>query len=137
MTNPDTQPNLLDLVEMTDAAEAMRWAADFAVTSDDGPSDDSINPGPISNLEALAICADDGGDGSSGSDVRIKTDIEQVGTTVYGLPLFHFRYVDGQERFEGVMAQDVLEVMPDAVSVGENGFYRVNYRKLGIAMRPV
>jgi hypothetical protein len=32
------------------------------------------------------------------------------------------------------MAQDVLNVMPEAVSVGADGFYRVNYRKLGIAM---
>ena len=69
--------------------------------------------------------------------MRLKTDIAQVGTTVYGLPLFHFRYKTGEERFEGVMAQDVLEVMPDAVSVGGNGFYRVDYARLGITMTRV
>lgn len=82
----------------------------------------------------LSLCADEQGP----SDVRLKTDIEQVGTTVYGLPLFHFRYKDGDgARFEGVMAQDVLKVMPEAVSVGENGFYRVHYRRLGIEMTRV
>lgn len=29
------------------------------------------------------------------SDVRLKTDIRHVGTTVYGLPLYHFRYKRG------------------------------------------
>ena len=33
------------------------------------------------------------------------------------------------------MAQDVLKVMPTAVSVGENGYYRVNYEMLGIELR--
>jgi hypothetical protein len=33
------------------------------------------------------------------------------------------------------MAQDVLKVVPIAVSVGEDGYYRVNYNMLGIEMR--
>ncbi|WP_119273100.1 tail fiber domain-containing protein [Taklimakanibacter deserti] len=114
-------------------------------------------------LIELSLCADEGGDGLTGispcadelglqqsvcvdeamfsvcadeieSDIRLKTDIEQVGTTVYGLPLYRFRYKTGTERFEGVMAQDVLEVMPDAVVVGEDGYYRVKYGQLGIGM---
>jgi hypothetical protein len=67
-------------------------------------------------------------------DVRLKTDIEQLGTTVYGLPLYHFRYKTCTERFDGVMAQDVPGVMPDAVVVGEDGSYRVKYGQLGIRM---
>ena len=72
-----------------------------------------------------------------GSDVRLKTDIEKVGKTVLDLPLYRFRYRSGEERYEGVMAQDVLEVAPDAVITGEDGYYRVDYRKLGIRMRSV
>jgi hypothetical protein len=45
-------------------------------------------------------------------------------------------YKTGAERFEGVMAQDVLEVMPDAVVVGPDGYYRVKYGQLGIRMTP-
>lgn len=71
------------------------------------------------------------------SDVRLKTDVTQVGTTVLGLPLYQFRYLTGEERFEGVMAQDVLKVRPDAVVTGEDGFYRVRYDRLGITMRRV
>jgi hypothetical protein len=71
------------------------------------------------------------------SDVRLKADIEAVGTTVMGLPLYQFRYIDGAQRFEGVMAQDVIEKMPEAVTVGDDGYYRVHYARLGIKMRPV
>jgi hypothetical protein len=107
------------------------------------PTEDGGSPPPIapsvaddaqtqSSYSKLSFCQD--GVEDQVSDVRLKTDIEQVGTTVYGLPLYHFRYNTGPERFEGVMAQDVLKVMPDAVVTGDNGFYRVKYGRLGIRM---
>ena len=39
------------------------------------------------------------------------------------------------KHYEGVMAQDVLQVMPGAVSLGADGYYRVNYGALGTSMR--
>ena len=69
------------------------------------------------------------------SDIRLKTDIQQVGTTAHNLPLYAFRYIGNDDQYEGVMAQDVLKVMPAAVSVGEDGYYRVNYEMLGIELR--
>jgi hypothetical protein len=69
------------------------------------------------------------------SDVRAKTDINVVGTTVIGLPLYQFRYLDGTDRFEGVMAQDVIAKMPEAVIMGDDGYWRVDYARLGIRMR--
>lgn len=50
------------------------------------------------------------------------------------LPLYGFKYLDDDTEYVGVMAQDVLKVRPDAVSTGEDGFYRVNYSKLGLRM---
>ena len=58
-----------------------------------------------------------------------------MGTTAHDLPLFTFRYIGKDGQYEGVMAQDVLKVMPAAVSVHEDGYYRVNYKMLGIEMR--
>jgi hypothetical protein len=111
-----------------EGSDSQPGLAELSLCADEGSD--------LSGLGDLSLCADEGGDGPS--DVRLKTDIEQVGTTVYGLPLFHFRYKDGDgARFEGVMAQDVLKVMPEAVSLGENGFYRVHYRRLGIEMTKV
>lgn len=70
------------------------------------------------------------------SDQRLKTNIERVGTTVFGLPLYRFSYLGNTARYTGVMAQDVLGVMPRAVSRDASGFYRVDYGMLGIEMTP-
>ena len=51
------------------------------------------------------------------------------------LPLYDFSYIHQPGRFEGVLAQDVLKVMPETVSIGADGFYRFNYTMLGIEMR--
>ena len=69
------------------------------------------------------------------SDIRLKADIRQVGTTAHNLPLYTFRYIGKDDYYQGVMAQDVLQVMPRAVSVGEDGYYRVHYDMLGIEIR--
>ena len=79
-----------------------------------------------------------GGEGSpTPSDARLKEDVRQIGRTKHGLPLYRFRYRGGDEVFAGVMAQDVIRLMPAAVSVGADGFYRVDYPMLGIAMERV
>jgi len=75
-----------------------------------------------------------GGEGTPASDIRSKEQITQVGETKHGLPLYRFHYKGGDEAYLGVMAQDVLKVMPEAVTVGNDGFYRVNYGMLGISM---
>ena len=71
------------------------------------------------------------------SDIRLKTNIHRVGTTVMNLPLYSFEYRGKHGTYIGVMAQDVLKVEPSAVSVGDDGFYRVDYQKLGIDMLQV
>jgi hypothetical protein len=77
------------------------------------------------------------GDDTPESDVRLKENVQRVGTTVFGLPLYQFKYLGRPETYEGVMAHEVLQVMPDAVSRGEDGYYRVNYSALGTSMRRV
>jgi hypothetical protein len=51
------------------------------------------------------------------SDIRLKEHVEQIGRTKHDLPLYRFHYKGGSEEYSGVMAQDVLKVMPEAVSV--------------------
>lgn len=63
------------------------------------------------------------------SDRRIKKDIQQIGLTEKGIPLYLFRYQwDSQNESPrvGVMAQDVEQVMPEAV-IEHNGIKMVNY----------
>ena len=68
------------------------------------------------------------------SDRRLKRHVKQVGALPNGLPLYSFRYIWGGPTFVGVMAQDVLRVMPHAVVTGPDGFYRVEYGMLGTRM---
>ena len=68
------------------------------------------------------------------SDIRLKTDIKKVGIAANGLPLYTFKYIGGDAVYRGVMAQDVLEVFPEAVSTMSNGFFAVHYDMLGLSM---
>ena len=68
------------------------------------------------------------------SDRRLKTDIVQVGMLRAGIPLYRFRYIGRKEIHVGVMAQDVLSVVPEAVTTDASGFMRVDYQRLGTRM---
>lgn len=90
--------------------------------------------GVLSRATATAIAySDPAAEGSS--DIRLKANISRVGSTVFDLPLYRFSYLGGDEMFTGVMAQDVLGVMPEAVRRDASGFYHVNYGMLGIEMQ--
>lgn len=74
---------------------------------------------------------------SQTSDIRLKEDILRVGATAHGLPLYRFRYIGQPAIYEGVMAQDVLAVMPEAVVTAEDGTMRVKYGMLGVEFRRI
>lgn len=67
------------------------------------------------------------------SDRRLKTEIRVIGETILGLPLYSFRYASGGGVQVGVMAQDVEQVMPEAVTLIDGGYLAVDYAKLGLA----
>lgn len=68
------------------------------------------------------------------SDRRLKKNIKRVGVDEKtGLNLYEFEYKDAP-RYRGVMADEVEEVMPEAVVRDKNGLAAVNYDALGIEM---
>jgi ABC-type enterochelin transport system substrate-binding protein len=68
-----------------------------------------------------------GGFGALFSDRRLKTDIEKVGKTNAGLPIYTYKYKGDKTTQMGVMAQDVEKKTPNAVQeIG--GFKAVNYK---------
>lgn len=81
------------------------------------------------------------GDGAGGggrgnrSDIRLKRDIAVVGKLPNGLKLYRFKYLWSDIDWVGVMAQDVLKVLPQAVITGSDGFYSVRYDLLGTSMK--
>lgn len=64
------------------------------------------------------------------SDRRLKTNIKRIGTHVLGIGLYAWDYLWG-EHAEGVMADEVLTVMPDAVLQHPSGFMMVDYSMIG------
>ena len=63
------------------------------------------------------------------SDRRLKSHIVRIGThPQHGIGIYDY-VIDGHPD-TGVMAQDLLSVLPSAVSVGQDGFYRVDYSVL-------
>jgi hypothetical protein len=82
------------------------------------------------------------------SDIRAKEKIVEVGTAQLAqgseISIVEFSYRDGcvpyglraDKRYRGVLAQDVAEIMPAAVSRDpRTGFLRVNYPMLGLEMK--
>ena len=92
--------------------------------------------GKLSLVTAGNMSGQVNGNGNA-SDIRLKTNIEQVGVASNGLPLYHFRYFWSDIVYQGVMAQDVLKVFPEAVETMPSGFMAVNYGALGMKMTRV
>jgi hypothetical protein len=81
------------------------------------------------NVAALGSVAGAGmGMFSFPSDMRLKSNIERVGTHPLGVGVYEYD-IDGH-RERGVMAQEVLQVKPEAVTMRDDGFYMVDYGAL-------
>lgn len=65
------------------------------------------------------------------SDRRLKKNIKRIGTHVLGIGLYTWDYLWGQP-FSGVMADEVEQVMPEAIVMHPSGFKMVNYSMLGL-----
>jgi hypothetical protein len=65
------------------------------------------------------------------SDERVKRDIAEVGRLPSGIRIYRFRYSWSDQVFVGVLAQEVAQVVPEAVIRGGDGYLRVNYARLG------
>ena len=69
------------------------------------------------------------------SDIRTKENIKQIHWMPNGLPVYEYEYKDefkdhplaGHGKFVGVMAQEVEQVFPQAVTTLDNGYKAVNY----------
>lgn len=70
------------------------------------------------------------------SDISLKTNIEPVGKLPNGINLYTWDWNEEGKRIAGdaptygVIAQEVQEVAPEAVTRGDHGYLMVNYSKL-------
>ena len=63
---------------------------------------------------------------SAFSDERLKADIKRIGILDNGIPVYRYRMADGKYHV-GVLAQEVQQVMPQAVVMDESGYLKVRY----------
>jgi len=75
-----------------------------------------------------------GGRGGGGrrSDLLLKHDVVEVGRLDDGIGIYRFVYSGGHTAYIGVIAQEVQNVMPAAVTRGTDGYLRVRYDRLGL-----
>jgi hypothetical protein len=64
------------------------------------------------------------------SDIRLKYNIRRIGMLANGLATYTFSYIGSKARQFGVMAQDALKIVPEAVIATPSGYYAVDYRKV-------
>lgn len=86
---------------------------------------------------AIASGDDDDEEDVQISDIRLKEDIQRVGTNRLGLGVYRYRYRGMEGFYEGVMAQEVEVMHPGAVRTLPYGYKAVDYAKLGLELRRV
>ena len=69
-----------------------------------------------------------GSAGATPSDRRLKSNIVRIGTHPLGIGIYEYDIADRREI--GVMADEVEQVKPEAVTRGADGYQRVYYGKL-------
>ena len=92
-------------------------------------------PSPLSTMAGLIGAA---APMFPSSDIRLKSDIKFVGKLVNGVKLYTWKWnkkgkeIAGNQIEFGVLAQQAMKIVPEAVLKGNDGYFRVNYSKLGI-----
>ena len=70
------------------------------------------------------------------SDRRLKTNLTFIGTSPSGLNIYTFEYIDkdkfGEGLYQGVMSDEIPE---EAVSIGPDGYDRVNYSLIDVEFK--
>jgi hypothetical protein len=64
--------------------------------------------------------------------VRLKHDIALLGRLDNGIGIYRFSYNGSNNVYVGVLAQEVMEIRPDAAAIDRDGYLRVYYGKLGL-----
>ncbi|MET4256385.1 hypothetical protein ABIC09_001316 [Bradyrhizobium sp. S3.12.5] len=76
-----------------------------------------------------------GGGGGRRSDISLKHDVVLLGHLANGLGYYRFSYIGSDKAYVGVIAQEVEDVTPKAVTRRADGYLRVYYEKLGLKFR--
>ena len=96
----------------------------------------SQQPGAVMNESRNPTTGGGGRGGQPPSDLRLKKDVVLLATLADGIKVYSFKYLWDDVVHVGVMAQDLLADPAHAHAVVSmaNGYYAVDYAKLGLRM---
>ena len=77
------------------------------------------------------------GYGPMASDMKLKENIIKVDNSPSGINIYEWNYIGKSQRYRGVLAQELLESHPEAVTICPNGFLGVYYGKIDVKMEAV
>jgi hypothetical protein len=84
------------------------------------------------NMELIGTLAGAGAGIYNKSDERLKTNIQLV-DNVNGHNIYTWDWKEQDYGYnKGVIAQEILVSVPEAVTMMDNGYYAVNYNMLGL-----
>ena len=94
---------------------------------------------PVEEVASAAVVAaaasGGGGGGGRRSDIALKHDVVLLGHLANGLGYYRFSYLGSSKPYVGVIAQEVQNLVPEAVTRGRDGYLRVYYEQLGLKLR--
>ncbi len=71
------------------------------------------------------------------SDSRLKRDIKKIGESIQGHNIYKFKYLDEDNEYIGVMAEEVYKKNPKAVGRMDNGYLGVDYNQIDVEFKEV
>jgi hypothetical protein len=115
------------------ATNSIGSALPWLMNGSSGSASNLFGGGTSLSSLGIASGADTGPTGYAltGSDRRLKMDIERIGEMPSGLPKYRYRYVFAPESvYIGVMADEAEQMFPEAVSTDASGFKMVDYSRI-------
>ena len=119
------------------------WANNAIIKSPDlaPPKPVYQNVGAAAFMDALSIAGSVAsiytGVKLANSDRRLKENIQKIGESISGLGIYKFNYIGQAKQYIGAMADEVIKVVPEAVSTMSNGYLGVNYNLIDVTFKEV
>ena len=71
------------------------------------------------------------------SDRRLKENIKKIGKSISGLNIYKYNYIGKAKKYIGAMADEVMQVKPEAVVTMDNGYLGINYSLIDVDFKEV
>ena len=101
------------------------------------PTPDVAPPQPVMQSVGAAMFMDALAIGTqvatimAASDRRLKENIKKIGESISGLGIYKFNYIGQATKYIGTMADEVLKIKPEAVTV-RDGYLAVYYDMIDV-----